>query len=154
MLSLVSTSVYQCDAINLPSPHFRRIVPIPQFLCQALMERHRARLRPAVIRHLAQCDETGHTGNRNHMSVVVLDHARQELLDHPPMRHRVDLECRPDLFLWLVDDRPVQADAGVIDQDSRVAVVLPNLVPDFLDVRCGGDVGFVEGDVGGCWSFR
>lgn len=123
---------------------------MPQLLGQRLVERHGAGLAAAIIRHLAQGDETGHTGDGDHMSMVLLDHAGQELLHHPEMRHRVDFERRADLGLRLLQNSSVVSDSRIVDNNRRITVVRADLLRDFFDVGGVADVGFVEGDVRGC----
>ena len=129
---------------NIPSAHLRRIIPVAQLLSQALVECHRTSFGAAVVGHFAQRSETGHAGDGNHMSMVLLDHAGQEFLDHPEMRHCVDFECRADLGLWFIQNGSVVTETSVVHKDRRIAMVGADLLGDFFDVGAGGDVGFVE----------
>jgi hypothetical protein len=60
------------------------------------MERKSTRFRARVIRVSSMNDKTGHTGNRHHVTAVLLDHRRQELLNHEEVRDGVDFESLPD----------------------------------------------------------
>ena len=116
-------------------PHFRRLIPRPQLLRQTLVERHRAGLATAVIRHLADRDERRHTRDRDDVSVVLLHHARQELAHHPEVGHGVDFERLADPLLGLLENGPVEANAGVVHQNSRIPVFGADGCADFLDAR-------------------
>ena len=98
------------------------MVPVLQLLAQSLVECQRTRLGAAVINHLTQGHETGHTGNGDNMAVVLLDHSRQKLAHRQEMRQCVDLERLPDLRLWLVEDRAIIANTGIVHQDSGITV--------------------------------
>lgn len=104
------------------------MVPELQLLSQPLMERQRTGLRTAVIHHLTQRHETSHAGNRNHMAVVLLDHVWKELPDSHEVRDCVHLEGLPDLVLGFLEDGPVMAYTGVVDEDRGFSVCLTDLV--------------------------
>lgn len=67
------------------------------------------------------------------MAVVLLDHVREELSDSHEVRDRVDLEGLPDLVLGFLEDGPVMAYTGVVDEDRGFSVCLTDLVSHGLE---------------------
>ena len=87
---------------NSPCPNLLRAVPVLYLLSQTLVERQRGRLGACVVHRLAKADETGHTSHRDDVTMIPLDHVRQELLNGPEVRQSVDLHRQADLFIWFV----------------------------------------------------
>ena len=52
----------------------------------------------------AQSSLTCHRRNGHNMTMVLLDHRREELPSHPEVGHSVDLESQPYSLLRLVQD--------------------------------------------------
>ena len=56
------------------------------------MESKCTRFRARIIHVAGMEDETGHTCDCDHVTVILLDHCRQEFTDHPEVRHGVDFK--------------------------------------------------------------
>lgn len=85
------------------------------------------------------------------MAVVLLDHVRKELPDSHEVRDYVDLEGLPDLLLGFLEDGPVTAYTGVVDEDRGFSVCLTDFVSHGLEAGWFCDVTDVEGHVFGCF---
>jgi hypothetical protein len=108
------------------------------------VESKRTGLGAAVLDHISQTDEAGHTGNGDDMPVVLFNHARHEFAHHKEVRDRVYFECLPDLGLWLLQNRAVMANARIVDENRGIAELGPDLLRDFGNAGRRGNVGFVE----------
>lgn len=53
--------------------------------------------------------------------MVVRDHMWEELLGEVVVREGIDLECEVDVLLRGIEDGFAAGDAGIIDQDGRIA---------------------------------
>lgn len=62
------------------------------------------------------------------MAVVLLDHVRKELPDSHEVRDRVDLEGLPDLVLGFLENGPVMAYTGIVDENRGFSVCLTDFV--------------------------
>lgn len=122
-----------------------------QLLSKHLMERERTGLRPAVRSHLAQRDETGHTGDGDDVAVVFGDHVRDELLGHPVVGEGVYFVGLADVLFGFVEDGAFEGDAGIVDEDGWAGVLRADQVGGLLESCAGCDVGLVEVGVGGCF---
>lgn len=60
-------------------------------------------------------DITRQTCDGYHMTVVLLDHRRQEFTDHPEVRYGIDFKSLADEVLRAVKDGVTTTDAGVVD---------------------------------------
>jgi hypothetical protein len=82
------------------------------------------------------------------MPVVGTDHGREELLRGEEVRHKVDVDGPAQRRLLLVDNGGRQGDAGVVDEDGRVAHLTPHLGRDLAHgvPRC--HIELVEDGVG------
>lgn len=132
--------------------HTRCLVPKLQLLSQTLVESKRAGLGTAVVHHLTQRQETGHTGNGHHMAVVLAHHGGQELAHRQEMRQRVDLHRLTDLGLWLLQHGSFMGNTRVVDQYRGFSVVCADLVANGLDIGGIGDVAAVEGHLVGYYK--
>lgn len=126
-------------------------MPILQLLPQPLMECQRTRLRTAIVHDLPERHETSLTSHRHDMAMVSLDHGREELLHGEKVRNRIHFECLSDLGLRFVEDRRVVGDTCVVNKDCWMAVLAPDLLCHGVQCGRGGDVCFVEVDVGCCF---
>lgn len=114
------------------------------------MESHGTRLTPGVTRHFTQCDKTRHTGHRDYMSVIILDHVGQEFLDGPEMRERVHLVGQADGLFRDIDDGSIGAGSGIVDEDCWGAVGFADFRSRLFEDLGRCDVCFVEV---GVWGF-
>lgn len=71
---------------NIPCSDLLRAVPVPYLLSQALMKCQSRRFGACIVHCLSKADKTGHTSQRDDVTMIPLDHAWQELLDGPEVR--------------------------------------------------------------------
>lgn len=69
------------------------------------------------------------------MAMVLLDHVRKELSDSHEVRDSVDLEGLPDLVLRFLEDGPVMAYTGIVDEDRGFSVCLTDFISHGLEAR-------------------
>lgn len=117
-------------------PDLVGLVPALELARQPLVEGERAGLCAAVIDILRNDGEAGHAGNGDDVAVVGAHHCGEELADEQEVGDDVDVKGAADVLLGGVEDGAAEADAGVVDEDGRVAVR-------------GADGGGDGGDVGG-----
>lgn len=108
-------------------------MPVAYFLTQALVERESAGFGACIVCHLADGNEAGHAGNSDHMAVVLLDHARQELLDSEKVRNSVHLEGLPDEVLRFAENGPRVRHAGVVYEHRRISMLAADQLGDLPD---------------------
>jgi len=97
------------------------------------MKRKRTRFGTAIIHILRMHNETRHASNRNHVTMVFLNHSRDEFPDHHEVRDGVYFKGFADSFFATTEDCVAGADSGVVDEHGRVPVI-------FADFGCcGGD---------------
>lgn len=132
----------------LPRAHFLGLIPQANFLRQTLVEGERTGLAAAVVGHLAEANEAGGARDGDDVAVVTLDHGGQELFDSPPVGQGVDFKHLANGALGFVEDGALVANASVIDEHSRVAMLLAHLCANCLDAVCRGHVALVKVGIG------
>lgn len=103
-----------------------RLVDVLQLNGQRLVEGQGSGLGGRVVGALGQGDEGGHAGHGHDVALVDLDHVREELLHQGPVRQAVDVKDLVQKVLGHLEDGQGPRNAGVVDQDGRVAQVLPD----------------------------
>lgn len=83
--------------------------------------------------------------------MVAFHHVRQELLRQIVVRKGVHFERQIQVALGGVEDSFAAGNAGVVDQDCRVAERAANLRGGVFDGGGRGKVAVEEADGGGCW---
>ena len=71
--------------------------------------------------------------NSDNVSVCILDHMRQELFDELVVREEVHRESPLDIVHGYTQDGGVKCETGIVDQDSRMAVLGANAVTGGFD---------------------
>lgn len=115
------------------------------------MEGNRTCLGAGVINILGVHNVTACTSDRDKMTVVGLDHGREELLRHQEVRDGVDLKCLTDPRLWLIKYGRCRSNACIVDYDGWLAMIRTDGQCRCVDLGRRGDIRLVEGSVGG-WT--
>jgi hypothetical protein len=117
---------------------------------RTISERHRRRLGDTVIDHSRASGVRRHRRGADNVTLLRLDHTRQELADGVPVADAVDLEDLVEVGIGDFSDEVGATDAGVVAEDGGGAVLGLDLVGDLFDAGRGGDVALVEEDFAGC----
>lgn len=89
-----------------------------------------------------------HTRNRDHMTMILLDHGWQEFSNHPEMRYSIDLESLSDMLFLRTQNGPAWRNAGVVDEDGRITMIFPDFLGDSGNIRSRRNIALVEGNIG------
>lgn len=138
--------------VDAHGAHARRAVPRRELGGQAVVEGLRGGLGRRVVDHAGHRHPGGDRRDRHDHAVVGGDHGGEELLGRPVVGEGVDVEGEADVALRGVEDAAALDDAGVVDEDGRLADGLADLGRDGGDGLGGGDVALEEVD-GGAWVF-
>lgn len=84
------------------------------------------------------------------MALLARDHSREEFLDRVPVADEVDVEDLLEVLVGDIEDAERPANAGVVDENGRVAELGLDLVGDLGDAGGLCNVALVEVDVGDC----
>lgn len=82
------------------------------------------------------------------MAMVPLNHGGEKFLHGEKVRNRIHFESLSNFGLGFVEDRRVVGDTCVVNEDCGMAVLAPDLFCHGVQCGGGGDVCFVEVDVG------
>lgn len=133
--------------VHYGRPHRRRSVPVAQLLTQALMERHQARLRTAVVDAVGESEEATEAGDSDDVAVVAAHHRWQKHACHNQGGDGVDGENAADLFGRRIQQRGSTGDTGVVDEDGRVTNFTTNALSHCPKRVVVGEVNAVEDHV-------
>lgn len=78
--------LFRVHSGNLPCSDPLRTVPVPYLLSQALMKGQSRGFGACIAHGLSKTDETGHTSQRDYVTMILLDHAWQKLFNGPEVR--------------------------------------------------------------------
>jgi hypothetical protein len=78
------------------------------------------------------------------MTMVPLDHRREELPHHPEMRDSVDLERLLDNLLRAVEDRKPSTNPSIVDQDSGMTMLPADLSCSRSNLFRARDIALIE----------
>jgi len=123
---------------------------MPQLLGEALVESECSGLGTTIGGQLANGGEAGNTRDSDDVAMILLDHSGHELFHRPVVRKRVDLQGEANMFLGRIQNSFAESNASVVDQNGRVAMLLPNLISNFFHNGRRCDIGAVEVCIGSC----
>ncbi len=93
-------------------------------------------------------DVAGHARDRNYMPMILLDHSREKLSDHPEVRNSVDLENLLNHFFPAPEYGLASADPSIVYQNCWFSMIPSNLRSNRSNCCRVCNVGFVEKDAG------
>ena len=86
------------------------------------MQRQHAHLGTTIVHHAGAANEAGHTRDRHDVPLSRRYHVGQERLDQVEVAEQVDVDDpAQELGLRFQDGVTGAADAGIVDQDGRIA---------------------------------
>lgn len=98
-----------------------------------------------IRNQILEAHDAGHRRHSHNMSSISLNHLRQESLEHPEVRHEVDLDDAADLLLGVLEEVVLRHDAGVVDQNRHCSDLGEHFAAGFQNLFAARDV-----DTGKC----